>query len=1027
MQPTIAIVANRYSDFRRPVIEQMAVQFNESGIGVLCVIGRELQAIGINTQNSMHAYNSVYRECAAYPVQGYIVLSSTLSFDGTLACVQQLVGQLCHKPVISFGIDIPGVLSLRPNNRAGMRDLMQHMTSDPLRRNFVFIRGGKTMPDSVEREAQFRATLETKGIPIQDDLILDGRFFSADAYAAMQNLLQTRTDIHAVVAASDVMAVSAIQALREHGLRVPEDVIVSGFDDREIASDCIPPLTTVSYAFTERASVAVDALMALMDGNDAASIVHACNSTDSRLVTRHSSAHSNDQRRIIGGGYVVSQAGPQSYFVQSDVATKLLARLDQLTPNNTVQATIRDHLRDSMTGIDADFLESLKHYLQDVSRSRGEIAWCEHLVEDCVAVLTDAGLWEEQKQLMGTLIHGRKLLDDARRSHAQKLAFDTERVRRLQDDLHIELASCVELSNLSASLGEFARAMSLKRFFLILDQPETKGPHVGDKYLVLSFRHNSTTWYETQFPSTSVLPDDLVGELGHGLLVQVPLCSEAKILGYLLVDTSGVPTLSVENLANSIGNAVSSCIRLQVLEHQALDLRQKNASLVYLANHDELTGLKNRAALSDQLAASIARSQRKMCNLEVMFIDLDGFKAVNDSCGHAAGDNVLRQVAQRLTRLCRNTDHLARFGGDEFAILVESPLNNTSAHALALLVLAELEAPFLVANLDIVLTASIGIARFGDGEGEGDSVENLLKQSDTSMYHAKSSGKNRVSSFADSMSAEIHKRMLLESAIKRGIDEGEFHVQYQPRVNIVKGAILGFEALMRWRPSHSGIQVEDTSPDIFIALAEASGSIVKLDKLALEQACAQLKTWQEQYNIQTRVSVNMSVMRLQQPGLVGEVRETIERHGIDPSMIELEVTESAAMEDISINIKTLKELRLLGVNLSIDDFGTGYSSLAYLKKLPVTCLKIDQSFLKGVMDNDGDNSDAEIVKTIIALGKSMGYTLVAEGVEQQAQCDFLIQNGCEQAQGFLFAPSLSSSDATLMLSQSIYGVANEAT
>ncbi len=1026
MQPTIAIVANRYSDFRRPIIEQMAAQLNEAGIGVLCVIGRELQADGFCSQNAMHAYNSIYTDCASYPVRGYLVLSSTLSFDGSVDCVQQLVHQLRHKPVISFGIDIPGVLSLVPDNRTGMRDLMHHMTSDPARRNFVFIRGGKTMPDSVEREAEFRAVLKERSIPIQEDLILHGRFFSIDAYAAMCSLLQTRTDIDAVVAASDVMAVSAIQALREHGLRVPEDVIVSGFDDREIASDCIPPLTTVSYAFSERAKVAVEALMALIENKDASDIVASCHSVDSRLVTRDSSVCVVKQIKDESNGLVLSQAGQHNLAAQADVVEKLSDRIAQLSPQDAVQACISDHLHDMVQGVETAFLETLAHYLQDVSRSRAEIAWCEHLVEDCVAVLIDAGVWRDKQQLMSTLVRARKILDDARRFYTQKLSFESERVRRLQDDLHIELASCVKLESLSASLGSFASAMSLNRLFLVLDQPETSGPHICDKYLVLSFRHNSTTWYEAQFSSMHVLPPDLTEELSLGLLVQVPLCSEAKKLGYLLVDPTGIPTLSVENLANSISSAVSSCFRLQVLEYQALDLRQKNASLVYLSNHDELTGLKNRVAFSEQLAASMARSQRSMCSLEVLFIDLDGFKTVNDSCGHAAGDDVLRQVAQRLTRLCRNTDHFARFGGDEFAILVESAVGSKSAHALALRVLSELEAPFTVANTDIVLTASVGIARYGDGAGEGDSVENLLKQSDTSMYHAKASGKNRVSSFTDSMSVEIQKRMLLESAIKRGLEEGEFCVQYQPRVNVVTGTVLGFEALMRWHPKNSDIPVEDTRPGTFIALAESTGSIVELDKLALEQACAQLKIWKDQYQINTSVSVNMSVLRLQQPGLVEDVRETIQRHDIDPAMIELEVTESTAMDDISMNIRTLKQLRLLGVHLSIDDFGTGYSSLAYLKKLPVTCMKIDQSFLKGVMDNETDNSDAEIVKTIIALGKSMGYVLVAEGVEKQAQCNFLIQNGCEQAQGFLFAPSLTASDATQVLYQSLYGTANEA-
>ncbi len=1021
MQPTIAIVANRFSEYTRPIIEQMTAQFNAAGIGVLCVVGRELTATDGHYRNSVHAQNSVYRQCADYPVLGYIVLSSTLVADRSVECVQQFVQDLRHQPVVSFGIDFPGVLSLKPDNHAGMRDLMRHMTTNPARRNFVFIRGRKMRPDSEEREIQFRAALEAKAIPVQEDLILDGRFYSADAYVAMRALLAVRTDIHAVVAANDVMAISAIQALRELGLRVPEDVIVSGFDDSEIASDCVPPLTTVSYPYLEHAKLAADSLLALIYGSDAAAIIDSCNSTDSYLVTRHSSACSSNQDNAASGESVVSQPAPTSFPGQSHSVTKLLFRINQLLPNDTAQAVIRDHLRACVTDIDLEvvFLKSLQHYLQDVTRSRGEIAWCAYLVEDCVVtVKADARPCEQKMPFMTILIRARKLLDDARRFRAEKLAFETDRVRRLQDDLPIELASCMQLSDLSSSLGEFATAMSLKRFFLVLNLPESSIPESDDRYLVLSFKHNRTTWYESQFSTSEVLPENLADELGQGILVQVPICSEATILGYLLVDATGSPLLSVENLATSLGSAVSRCVRLQMFERQALDLRQKNASLVYLTNHDKLTGLKDRAAFSEQLATAMTCVQRGPGHLEMMLIDLDDFQAVNDSCGHGAGDDVLRQVAHRLQRLSRNIDHVARFSGDAFAILVKSQDEATAASALALRVMAEFEAPFQAANMDIVLTVSIGIARFGAGAGEADSVENLLKQSDISMYHAKSSGKNCVSSFADSMSVKIHKRMLLESAIKRGIEEDEFHVQYQPRIDVLTGAVLGFEALMRWQPQHLGIPVEDTGPDTFIALAEESGLIVKLDKLALEQSCAQLKIWRDQHQIETNVSVNMSVMRLQQPGLVEDVRETLQRYGITPSLIELELTESTAMKDISTSIETLKQLRLLGVQLSIDDFGTGYSSLAYLKRLPVTCLKIDQSFLKDVMENDADNSDAEIVKTIIALGKSMGYTLVAEGVELQEQCTFLIKNGCEQAQGFLFAPALSPTDATSILNQS---------
>ena len=472
-------------------------------------------------------------------------------------------------------------------------------------------------------------------------------------------------------------------------------------------------------------------------------------------------------------------------------------------------------------------------------------------------------------------------------------------------------------------------------------------------------------------------------------------------------------------LANAcVGNAIRSCVRLQVLEHQALDLQQKNASLSYLAEHDALTGLKSRGGFIQRLEQLTVSAELGGKTLEVLFIDLDGFKTVNDNFGHGAGDELLKDVSHRLAGLLQGTDCCARFGGDEFALIVENTQGTSSASVRAEKILEVLERPFSVRDMSIVLSASIGIARWGNGIGEGATVEEILKQSDTAMYHAKASGKNCFCQYADSMAITLRKQMMLENAIKLGMEKDEFNVHYQPRFNMVTGEIQGFEALMRWHPSNKEILPEDTCPDVFIAIAETTGSISAIDHLALTQACRQLRAWSDEFNITTRISVNMSAMRLQQRGLIKEVRETLKTFAIEPGMIELELTESAAMDDIVQSVRTLKKLRLLGVDLSIDDFGTGYSSLAYLQKLPVNCLKIDQSFLKGAMVNNFKNSDAEIVKTTIALGKSMGYTMVAEGVEQQAQAGFLVRNGCELAQGFLYSKPLSSTAATSLLRRS---------
>gem|GEM_PF-7079310 len=673
--------------------------------------------------------------------------------------------------------------------------------------------------------------------------------------------------------------------------------------------------------------------------------------------------------------------------------TSVAEDIDHIVANNEEQASIVEALRACVAGQDSAFISLLTSYLHNQNPDVRNIRWCEQLIDVADTMLINGECEALSAPLLLCLKSARSQVAEAHGLWWQKARFDSERVRQLQDDLHIELASCRTLEQLDTLLKFSVGRFPLSRLHLVIHERE------------------------------SVHAETQAVELAAGLLVMLPLCDGVKILGYLLVDPTGVPALSVENLANSIANVMNSFTRLQALEVQAHDLQRINASLLHMANHDELTGLRNRSGFTRQLGRMLHSASSQQCTLEMLFIDLDGFKTVNDTFGHSAGDEVLIEVARRINSLLRETDHCARFGGDEFAIIVESEAGTLSAAGVADRLLKALNLPFSVAGMQVVLGASIGITRLGNGASEGRDVEELLKQSDTAMYQAKAAGKNCYRHYADYMAISLHRRMKLENAIKQGLSNDEFTFEYQPRVNVVTRMIQGFEALVRWHPRKNDLQSDDIKPGTFIPIAEATGLIVDIDRLALSQACKQLKRWKEEDNLTTCISVNMSVQRLQQPGLVDEVRETIDFYGIAPGMIELELTESAAMDDISKNVITLKHLRLLGVNVSIDDFGTGYSSLAYLKKLPVTCLKIDQSFLKGIIENDYTNSDAQIVKTIIALGKSMGYTLVAEGVETPEQTRFLISNGCIQAQGFLYSKSLTPSAATALLKRSNNGKA----
>ena len=956
-------------------------------------------------------------------IQGYIVLTGTLSFHEAPQRFMKSIEKHLDKPVISLGMSIPNFPSVVPNNRSGMRAIVDHMTRDPQRRNIVFIQGGRTMPNSIERETVFREVLAEKQIPVQEDLIIEGRFQTGDAYAQMLNLLARRPDIHTVVAASDRMAYSAIQALRQHGLQVPDDVIVSGFDNGDYSIICEPPLTSASFDIAERARTTVHALLTQINGGDASTVIAASLESDTQMVIRRSSVPSEIDADNSSPAVTTIPGLRQSQYIVPNSNQDFNDLPPPPKPQDQEQAEIAESLQKALAGEDNTFIEQLSRFLYNTVPQANELRWCEQLIIHFEFVVAGCSANTCKKSLLPCLHKAHEVIAKATGHYRQTVAFENERIRVLQDNLHIRLASCTDFSDLHSPLRQFLNAMPLHRMYIILND-YFGVQKTNSQAKLLSFhklQDDSISEHilnEAIFDVDKGLPSEMGRELRASPLVLLPLCDGDKTFGSLVVGHTYSAALSLENLATSISCAVNNCLRLHTLASQARELQKNNASLSYLAERDELTGLRNRSGFCQQLQRSIERLTSSEHMIEILYIDLDGFKTVNDSFGHDIGDNVLKSMAKRLTGELNENDICARFGGDEFAVILEGNHGKQSAAMLADRILSVLKVPFSVGNMSVRLGASIGISRYGNGSNESNTVVNLLKQADTAMYYAKSSGKNNTRLYADSMEVALRKRMKLENAINVGLENGDFYVKYQPRVNIINGEVIGFEVLMRWNCTFDDIHPDDTLPGVFIPVAEATGAIVAIDQLALTSACKQLKYWKDTFQVSKCLSVNMSVMRLQQSGLVDSVQDTLNTFGVDPKMIELEITESSAMNDIEDSERTLKRLRSIGVHLSIDDFGTGHSSLAYLKKLPVDCLKIDQSFLKGVTGADFDNFDAKIVKSIIGMGNSMGFSVVAEGVETQSQSCFLLNNGCKLAQGNFYSTALSAEAATVLCKES---------
>ncbi|MEA2321500.1 MAG: hypothetical protein QOD81_1350 [Solirubrobacteraceae bacterium] len=449
----------------------------------------------------------------------------------------------------------------------------------------------------------------------------------------------------------------------------------------------------------------------------------------------------------------------------------------------------------------------------------------------------------------------------------------------------------------------------------------------------------------------------------------------------------------LETTARAVPSPDGSPPQIVAVNRDVSARKSVEVRLAHQALHDHLTGLPNRSLFLDRLAHVLRRAERSGAGVAVLFVDLDRFKLINDSFGHAAGDRLLCDVAARLSTALRPSDTIARFGGDELTVLCEDVAGETWARAIAHRIAALFEEPFIVEDSEAFLQASIGIA-LGDAAAR---PENLIRDADAAMYRAKDRGGGRIEVFDEAMRRDARERVAIESALRRAIERDELRIHVQPVVGIGDGAIHGFEALVRWQHPERGL----VAPADFIPLAEETGLIVPIGNWVVREVCRTLRRWHDELGVSwVQCSLNLSVRHLQQPDLVATVRDALREFELPADRLILEITESAVMEAGAGSVEALDALKALGVRLALDDFGTGYSSLAHLHRFPLDVLKIDRSFTAALGD---DHQGASIAGAIVSLGHALGLVTVAEGIEDVAQQRALERMGCTFGQGYLFA------------------------
>ncbi|NLT56078.1 MAG: EAL domain-containing protein [Actinomycetales bacterium] len=989
--------------------------------GILPVLAPHGLTLVVNSFNSTErgglprSVTEVLRAVSPYGVIG----TSCISTQDESELAERL--RTLRIPTVRVGAKSADVTSIRSDDRAGMQALMTHLLDERGIRHPAFVRGIPHQPDAIQREQVFREELAARGIPVDEDLVIDGFFWHEVTYRELRTLLQRRRDMDAVVASNDQSALGALEALADEGLRVPDDVLVTGFDNDVFALHW-PRLTTVDPQLERQGMLAAERLLTEVAGADPVDEILVAPQLLVRASTGMSTGSAEEQ---LPAAVQVARSA-RDLLATRDALWALSCATGPCTTLEEVAATLSGGhlLRLGITRCFlAEFVDGPRRVTDVVEEPGPELlarlvldyrdrrAWPLSGESFPVGRLLPPELRHELRSDMLTfqpLIAGDRELgyvlleqSDLRGLVSDGLRMDLGRTldalfsnQILRDQAEELRETVVELQKEGEERRRVEAQLSLSA--TALDQA-TEGVVVVDAHgrvLSMNPAFSSITGYS---------PTDLVGRSvdvlwppGEGAdtlrLLRDSVLEKGHWEGEIGNRRKGGEEFLARVTISSVGTTGEAVDQFVVTCVDVSEIRRKDEHIQHLAFHDQLTGLANRDLLTDRLTQAVTLAQRQGASLGLVFADLNRFKTINDSYGHEVGNAFLRETAVRLRHCLRDSDTVARVGGDEFVAVLTTGLGVEHYAAVARRLLDHLSQPVVLDGHTLRVGASVGIASY---PGDGDSAAELMKHAEAALHSAKSSGGSTFRFFRPEMTEQAQQQLQLEMELRDAVENGGLELFYQPKIDLRDGGLRGAEALVRWRHPQRGLLL----PMEFIPLAEERGVICDLGTWVLREACRQSQAWRQAHGRTVEIAVNISVAQARQRDLVRDVLDACAAHGVSPTDLEVELTESGIMENLREISPTFVGLRDIGVTVAVDDFGTGYSGFAYLRELPADVLKIDRSFIMHLEDKP---LDRKILNTIVTLGRDLDLSVVAEGVETEYQSQLLVSYGCQIAQGYLY-------------------------